>query len=79
MIETTNLPADGKVRFGLIDMHDDIVKDATPEQIAFLKQIRYRKQFWNLVENFVKLDITASEFMALAEFHHRLECWKGVQ
>ena len=76
---TTNLPTDGKVRFGLLDMHDDIVVNASADQIAFMKRIRYAKQYWNLVEDFVKLNITVPEFTALAEFHHRLECWKGVE
>ena len=76
---TTNLPDDGVVRFGLLNTYDDCVVNASDDEIAFLKRIRYSKHYWKLVEDYVKRNITVPEFEALLALHHKLECWKGVQ
>ena len=69
---TKNLPVDSKVRFGLLDMHDDVVKEATPDQIAFLKRIRRERHFWRCIEDFVALKLSVTEFLAFCEVYHAM-------
>ena len=78
MIYTKHLPLDGAARFGLIETFHNCAIDMTDEQIEFVKQIRYPAHTWKLIESYKNREITADEFIDLADFQMRLERWKGV-